>query len=132
LPLGPEVPEKSTLPPALVMNRALPPLLLVVNSVCAPLLVVMVASVALLLLENATRLLPPLLMMAEAPAELAFRNVTAPLLVIAAFPAVPLSKEIKALLVKVGAEAELLMIPAPLMVKKLKLVNEYTGAAAVN
>jgi hypothetical protein len=31
LPLGPEVPEKSTAPAASVMKRALPPLLLVVN-----------------------------------------------------------------------------------------------------
>ena len=59
VPLGPEVPEKSTMPPALVMNRALPPVLLVPNCVSAPLLVVMVALPAVLVSANDSKK-PPL------------------------------------------------------------------------
>ncbi len=114
MPLGPEVPEKSTLPPALVMNRALPPLLLVVNSVCPPLLVVMVALPAVLVsLKDSKK--PALVTMLEFPAELALVNVIAPLLV------------------KLGADAELLTIPEPLISKSARLTaKEYAGAAAVN
>ena len=57
-----------------------------------------------------------MLMMAEFPAELELLNVIA------------------ALLVKVGANAELLTIPEPLISKTgIKLMaKEYAGAAAVN
>jgi hypothetical protein len=48
LPAAPDVEEKSTTPPALVMNCALPPVLLPANSVSAALLVVMVALPAVL------------------------------------------------------------------------------------
>ena len=67
LPLlsGPELPEKSTMPPALVMKRALPPSLLLVNCVSAPPLVVMVALPAVLVSENEMRLPEPLLTMVE-------------------------------------------------------------------
>ena len=124
-PSGPELPEKSTVPPALVTKRALPPLLLAVNCVSAPPLVVMVALLAVLVSENEIRLPEPLLMMVELPAELALRNETAPLLVIAAFAALPLLKNIRKLLVKLGANAELLLMPAPLMLKVAPLmVNE--------
>src|SRR5262249_21247041 len=141
LPLlsGPDVPEKSTVPPALVMKRALPPLLLLVNCVSAPPLVVMVALLAVLVSENERRVRKPLVMMVELPAELEPRKDMLPLLVIAAFAAVPLLKNIRALLVKLGANAEVLAIPAPLMLKVKKglikkglVVNEYAGAAAVN
>src|SRR5262245_50948700 len=139
LPLlsGPEVPEKSTVPPALVMKRALPPLPLLVNCVSAPPLVVMVALPAVLVSENEMRLPEPLLMMVELPAELEPRKDMLPLLVIAAFAAVPLLKNIRPAFVKLGANAELLLIPAPLMLKVTKrlkglMVNEYAGAAAVN
>ena len=126
MPPGPEVPEKSTVPPALVMNRALPPLLLLVNCVNAPPLVIMVALFAVLVSENEMRLPEPLLMMVELPAELEPRKDMLPLLVIAAFAAVPLLKNIKKLLVKLGADAELFAIPAPLMLKVAKglMVNE--------
>jgi hypothetical protein len=127
-PSGPEEPEKSTVPPALVMKRALPPSLLLVNCVSAPPLVVMVALPAVLVSENETRVgPPPLLMMVEFPAELEPRKDMPPLLVIAAFAAVPLLKNIRPrLFVKVGANAELLLIPAPLMLKIVKglMVNE--------
>jgi hypothetical protein len=115
-PAGPEVPEKSTVPPALVMKRALPPLLLLVNCVSALPLVVMVALLAVLAPENEIRLPKPLLTMIEFPAELALLNVIA------------------ALLVKVGANAELLTIPAPVISKTgMKLMaKKYAGAPAVN
>ena len=66
-------------------------------------------------------------MMVELPAELEPRKDMPPLLVIAAFAAVPLLKNIRpALFVKVGANAELLLIPAPLMLKVANglMVNE--------
>ena len=114
-PSGPEEPEKSTVPPALVMKRALPPSLLLVNCVSAPPLVVMVALPAVLVSVKETRVPPPLLMMAEFPAELELVNVIAPLLV------------------KLGANAELFTIPEPLISKSVKLTaKEYAGAAAVN
>jgi hypothetical protein len=133
-PSGPEVPEKLTIPPALVMKRALPPSLLLVNCVIALLLVVMVALPAVLVSENEMRLPEPLLMMVELPAELEPRKDMLPLLVIAAFAAVPLLKNIRKLLVKLGADTEPLAIPAPLMLKVVTglMVNEYAGAAAVN
>ena len=101
----------------MVMKRALPPLPLLVNCVSAPPLVVMVALPAVLVSENEMRLPEPLLTMVELPAELEPRKDTAPLLVIAAFAAVPLLKKIKDSLMKLGANAELLAIPAPLMLK---------------
>src|SRR5215831_3367484 len=117
LPLlsGPEVPEKSTVPPALAMNRALPPLLLAANCVSAPVLVVMVALPAVLVSVKDSKK-PPLVTMLELPAELALLNVIAPLLV------------------KLGVNAELLTMPAPLISKSgAKLTTkEYAGAAAVN
>jgi len=84
-PARPEVPEKSTVLPVLVMNRALPPLLLLVNCVSAPVLVVIVALPAVLVSENEIRRRKPLLMMVELPAELEPRKDMPPLLVIAAF-----------------------------------------------
>jgi hypothetical protein len=128
---GPEVPEKSTVPPALAMNRALPPVLLLVNT--TPPLVVIVALPAVLVSEKATKK-PALLTMVEVPAELEPRNDMLPLLVIAAFPAVPLLKKMKLkVLVKLGANAELLTIPAPLMSKTVKLTaKEYAVVAAAS
>lgn len=116
LPLlsGPEVPEKLTVPPALVMKRALPPLLLLVNCVSAPLLVVMMALPAVLASVKDSKK-PLLVVMLEFPAELALANVIAPLLV------------------KLGADAELLTMPAPLISKSARLtVKEYIGAPEVN
>jgi hypothetical protein len=114
LPLGPEVPEKSTVPPALVMNRALPPVLLLANCVSAPVLVVMVALPAVLVSVKDSKK-PSLLTMIEFPAELALINVIAPLLV------------------KLGADAELLTMPAPLISKSARLTaKEYIGAPDVN
>src|SRR5262249_26080840 len=115
-PAGPEVLEKSTMPPALVMNCALPPVLLSLNCVTAPLFVVMVALPAVLLLLNDSTA-PLLLTMTALPAELA------------------LLKFRLSLLMKLGANAELLTIPVPLtsnvipvpLVMKLK-----AGAPAVN
>ena len=72
-PAGPEVPEKSTVPPALVMNCALPPVALPVNWVSAKLLVVMVALPAVLVSANDKR--PPMLLVIAAElAELLLRN----------------------------------------------------------
>src|SRR5262249_3021618 len=79
-PAGREVPEKSTVPPALVMKRALPPLLLLVNCVSAPPLVVMVALLAVLVSVKDSKK-PPLVAIIELPAELPLLNVIAPLLV---------------------------------------------------
>ena len=84
-PSGPELPEKLTIPPALVMKRAVPPSLLPLNSVCAPPFVVIVALPAVLVSENEIRRRKPLLMMVELPAELEPRKDMPPLLVIAAF-----------------------------------------------
>src|SRR5262249_46510771 len=110
LPLlnGPDVPEKSTVPPALVMKRALPPLLLLVNCVSAPPLVVMVALPAVLVSENEMRLPEPLLMMVELPADLEPGKDMLPLLGIAALWAVPLLENIKNFLFKLAPD------PAPL------------------
>ena len=76
----------------------------------------MVALPAVLVSVKETRVgPPPLLMMAEFPAELELVNVIAPLLV------------------KLGANAELFTIPEPLISKSVKLTaKEYAGAAAVN
>jgi hypothetical protein len=58
---------------------------------------------------------PVLVVMLEFPAELALANVIAPLLV------------------KLGADAELLTMPAPLISKSARLtVKEYIGAPEVN
>src|SRR5262245_58389177 len=119
------------------MKRALPPLPLLVNCVSAPPVVVMVALPAALVSENEMRLPEPLLMMVELPAELEPRKDILPLLVIAAFAAVQLLKKIRPAFVKLGANAELLLIPAPLMLKVKKrlkglMVNEYSVTAAVN
>ena len=103
------------MPPALVMNRALPPVLLVANCVSAPLLVVMVALPAVLVSVNDSEKPPPLLVMLAFPAELALVNVIAPLLV------------------KLGANAELLTMPRPLISKSARLTaKEYAGARDVN
>src|SRR5262245_31637992 len=104
------------MPPALVMNCALPPVLLSLNCVSAPSFVVMVALAAVLLLLNDSTA-PVLLTMTALPAELA------------------LLKFRLSLLMKLGANAELLTIPVPLtsnvilvpLVVKLK-----AGAPAVN
>src|SRR6516164_916017 len=104
------------MPPALAMNCALPPLLLSLNSVSPPLFVVMVALAAVLLLLNETT--PPLLLMMTAfSAELA------------------LLKFKLSLLVKLGANAELLPMPAPLMSKVIPVplvMKLKAGAPAVN
>jgi hypothetical protein len=85
----------------------------------------MVALPAVLLSVNEIRLPPPLLMMLALPAELVSTNVNAPLLMMVAFAAVlALLNWTKALLVKLGTDAELLTTPAPLMVKNPKFVNE--------
>jgi len=68
LPAAPVVPEKSTLPPALVRNCALPPVPLRVNCVSAPPLVVILALPAVLVSANEIRLPPPLLVVAALPA----------------------------------------------------------------
>jgi len=105
-----------TMPPLLLTMVALPPLPLSLNCVSPPLFVVMVALAAVLLLLNEST--PPLLMMMAAfPAELA------------------LLKFRLSLLVKLGANVELLTMPAPLMSKVIPvpLVTKLkTGAPAVN
>jgi hypothetical protein len=112
---GPVVPEKSTVPPALVMNRALPPSLLEANCVCEPALVVMVALPAVLVSVKDSKKPPALVRMFEFPAELELVKVIAPLLV------------------KLGANAELLTMPEPLISKSARLTaKEYAGAPAVN
>ena len=47
-PAGPNVPEKSTVPPALAMSRALPPVLVLRKNVVPPELLAMVALPAVL------------------------------------------------------------------------------------
>src|SRR5215510_13278669 len=104
------------MPPALVMNCALPPVLLSLNCVSAPSFVVMIALAAVLLLLNEST--PPLLLtMTAVPAELAVLKFRL------------------SLLVKLGANAELLTMPAPLMSKVIPvpLVTKLkAGAPAVN
>jgi hypothetical protein len=93
------------MPPALAMNCALPPVVLSLNWVSAPAFVMMIALAAVLLLLNKT--VPPLLLtMTALPAELALLNEKLPVFV------------------KLGANAEVLRIPAPLMLKLAELVNE--------
>src|SRR5262249_61190122 len=77
-PSGPEVPEKSTVPPALVMKRAFPPLLLLVNCVNAPPLVVMVALLAVLVSVKDSKK-PPVVRIIELIAELSMLNVDEPI-----------------------------------------------------
>src|SRR5215510_14641457 len=104
------------MPPALVMNCALPPVLLSLNCVSAPSFVVMIALAAVLLLLN-ERTPPLLLTMTALPAELAVLKFRL------------------SLLVKLGANAELLTMPAPLMSKVIPvpLVTKLkAGATAVN
>jgi hypothetical protein len=75
----------------------------------------MVALPAVLVSVKETRVgPPPVLMMAEFPAELALVNVIAPLLV------------------KLGADAELLTMPVPSISKTKLTVKKYAGALAVN
>src|SRR6478735_6882022 len=97
------------------MNWALPPVLLVPNYVSAPLLVVMMALPAVLVSVNDS-VKPPLLVMLAFPAELELVNVIAQLLV------------------KLGANAELLTMPRPLISKSgaRLTAKEYAGAADVN
>ena len=104
---GPVEPEKSTTPPALVMNCALPPVLLFRNCVLALLSVVMVAFAAVLLSRNwvsepvlvaivafaavlppanEIRLPPPLLMRLMLLADCPSSNVVEPLLVMLVMP----------------------------------------------
>ena len=90
------------MPPALVMNRALPPVLLVPNCVSAPLLVVMMALPAVLVSVNDS-VKPPLFVMLAFPAELALVNVVAPLMV------------------KLGENEELLTMPRPLILNIAQL-----------
>src|SRR5262249_62113230 len=107
---------RSVTPAALGMNGGLPPVLLSLNCVSAPLFVVMIALAAVLLLLNEST--PPLLLVMTAlPAELV------------------LLKFKLSLLVKLGANAELLTMPAPLMSKVIPvpLVTKLkAGAPAVN
>src|SRR6516225_10037930 len=147
-----------TMPPFLLMMAALPAVLLSFNCVSAPLFVVMVELAAVLLSLNET--MPPfLLTMAALPAVLLSLNcVSAPLFVVmvelaavllslnettpplllmmAAFPAeLALLKFRLSLLVKLGADAELLTMPAPLMSKVIPVplvVKLKAGAPAVN
>src|SRR5262249_55593746 len=104
------------MPPALVMNCVLPPVLLSLNRVSAPLFVMMIALAAVLLLLNEST--PPLLLVMTAlPAELV------------------LLKFKLSLLVKLGANAELLTMPAPLMSKVIPVpivTKLKAGAPAVN
>src|SRR5262245_60157084 len=104
------------MPPAVVMNCALPPVLLSLNCVTAPLFVVMVALPAVLLLLNDSTA-PVLLTMTALPAELA------------------LLKFRLSLLMKLGANAELLTIPVPLTSNVIPVplvVKLKAGAPAVN
>src|SRR5215475_2751064 len=97
------------MPPALVMNCALPPVLLSLNCVSAPSFVVMVALAAVLLLLNDSTA-PVLLTMTALPAELS-------------------------LLMKLGANAELLTIPVPLTSNVIAVplvVKLKAGAPTVN
>src|SRR5262249_12752602 len=107
---------RSVTPAALGMNGGLPPVLLSLNCVSAPLFVMMIALAAVLLLLNEST--PPLLLVMTAlPAELV------------------LLKFRLSLLVNLGANAELLTIPAPLMPKAIPvpLVTKLkAGAPAVN
>src|SRR5262249_30459465 len=104
------------MPPAVVMNCALPPVLLSLNCVTAPLFVVMVALPAVLLLLNEST--PPLLLtMTALPAELA------------------LLKFRLSLLMKLGANAESLTMPVPLTLNVIPVplvVKLKAGAPAVN
>src|SRR5215510_2258308 len=104
------------MPPAAVMNCALPPVLLSLNRVSAPLFVVMIALAAVLLLLNKN--MPPLLLtMTALPAELA------------------LLKFRLSLLMKLGANAELLTIPVPLTSNVIPVplvVKLKAGAPTVN
>src|SRR5262245_42369680 len=104
------------MPPALVMNCALPPVLLSLNCVSAPSFVVMVALAAVLLLLNDSTA-PVLLTMTALPAELA------------------LLKFRLSLLMKLGANAELLTIPVPLTSNVIPLslvVKVKAGSPTVN
>src|SRR6516164_3264560 len=105
-----------TMPPLLLTMAALPAVLLSLDWVSAPLFVVMVALAAVLLLLNETT--PPLLlMMARFPAELA------------------LLKFRLSLLIKLGANAELLTMPVPLTLKVIPVplvMKLKAGAAVVN
>src|SRR5262249_51773368 len=115
-PAGPAVLEKSTMPPASVMNCALPPVLLSLNCVTAPLFVVMVALPAvLLLLDDSTA--PLLLAMTALPAELAVLKVRV------------------SVLIKLGGNAGVLTIPVPLTSNVIPVplvVKLKAGAPAVN
>ena len=106
--------EKSTIPPALVMNCALPPLLLAKNWLFEPLLVTMVAFAALQVSVKVKRP-PPLFVIVAVPAVLVPVNVVAPgVLFMVAFPAVALlsnSRSPNAL--NSGAFDELLTTPLP-------------------
>src|SRR5262249_15558119 len=74
------------MPPALVMNCALPPVLVSKNWVLAPALVVMVALAAVLLPVNESRRPTPLVVMAALLADVPASNVVEPLLVMAVMP----------------------------------------------
>jgi stringent starvation protein B len=112
--LVPDVePERSRMPPELVMKRAWPPVLVPKNCVLPPALVVMVAAPAVLVPENcATE--KKLVVMVELAAVLVLENSVDP----------------PELLVKVGVFEELLTIPVPLILKIL--LKEYAGAPALN
>src|SRR3954452_5944294 len=119
LPSVPAVPEKSTIPLPLVMNRALPPSLLAENWVRLLALVVMVALPAVL--ESVKdRRPPPLLVMVAVAAVLKPVKVVAPgVLLMKASPAVAVLSNCsnpRALIV--GEFDELLRMPAPVNSRK--------------
>src|SRR6516162_1825633 len=119
------------MPPTVVMNCAWPPVLLSLNCVSAPLFVVMIALAPVLLLLNET--MPPLLltMVALPPLLLSLNCVSPPLFVVM----VALLKFRLSLLVKLGANAELLTIPVPLTSNVIPVplvVKLKAGAPAVN
>ena len=99
---APAVPEKSTVPPELVMNWALPPSPLVTNCVAPPEVVVITALLAV---------------------ELPVKLVRPPMVLMFALLALALLSKVRILsvLLMVGAFEELLTMPSPDRVKKLKL-----------
>jgi hypothetical protein len=84
VPAGPDVPEKSTMPPALAMSCALPPVALFWKNVVPPELVMTVTLPAVLVSKKRTVLL---LVMKALPPVLVSWNSTLPKLVMATMPA---------------------------------------------
>jgi len=115
------VPEKSTIPLALVTNCALPPVLVPRNWVFAPALVVMVALAAVLVPVNDNKLPAPLAM-AAVLADVPVSNVVEPLLAMAVMPDVSaLTISNRALLVTVPTILAV-VLPPPSNKKPLPLM----------